>query len=279
MRSSWGNLGLWEGGSQSYSDACRALALRLAQRARLAPGCSVLDVGFGHGDQLLLWKQQFRVGPITGIEADAAGVAEARRKLEATSYTDVTLYLDASKPDLSHERDDCHDHHDLYDSVLALDCAYHFAPRSAFFAHAMRTLHPGGVLALTDIVVANGAPLDALQRFASLCGIPAENLLTQQAYEKALLDLGFCKVQFENLDDAVLLGFRHFALRLLLNPWIEAPRVGRLTVLATAAIMAWLSRKQRVHYLLISAERPDILPATASAEVTALSSSGTPADA
>jgi SAM-dependent methyltransferase len=276
MRSSWGNLGLWEGGSQSYSEACRALALRLAQRARLVPGCSVLDIGFGHGDQLLLWKQQFGVGRVTGIEADAACVAEARRKLEATSYTDVSLYLDATKPDLSHAR---YERYDFYDRALALDCAYHFAPRSEFFAHAVRTLQPGGVLALTDIVVADGVAVEELDRIAGMCGIPAENLLTQQAYEKALLDLGFCKVQFENLDDAVLGGFRRFALRLLLRPWIEVPRVGRLKVLATAAIMTWLSRKQRVHYLLISAERPDILVATANPEVTALSSSGTPADA
>jgi erythromycin 3''-O-methyltransferase len=236
----------------------------------------VLDVGFGYGDQLLLWKQQFGVGRITGIEADASCFAAARRKIEATSYTDVTLYLDATKPDLSNGRND---RYDCYDCVLALDCAYHFAPRSAFFAHAMRTLQPGGVLALTDIVVEEGAAVQKLQRAARLCGIPAENLLTQQAYEKALLDMGFCNVQFENLDDAVLRGFRRFALRLLLQPWIEASRVGRFKVLATAAIMAWLSRKQRVHYLLISAERPDILPATANPEVTALSSSGTPADA
>ena len=248
--STWGNLGLWTDAAQDYPAACQALAGRLAEYAQLTPGCSVLDVGFGYGDQLVFWKQRFAVGRITGIETDAAGVEEARRKLAA--FTDVTLRLGDDSPyppQKSHDRE-------LYDRVLALDCAYHFAPRSAFFAHALRALHPGGRLALTDILTADNASASQQARLSKMCGIPQENLMTQQDYGQALAALGFCNIRFERLDEEVLSGFSRFATRLLRRRGIAGLSAGGLKIFATAAIAAWLRRGQRVHYVLVSADRP-----------------------
>jgi microcystin synthetase protein McyJ len=266
--STWGNLGLWTNTSQSYPSACQALAVKLAECAQLKPGCSVLDVGFGYGDQLLVWKQRFGVGRITGLETDPAGVTEARCKL--AGFADVSLHLDTGNLELPQAH---------YDSVMALDCAYHFAPRSAFFALALHSLHPGGVLALTDIVVADGASSAQHARLAKVCRIPLENLLTQQTYRRALTDLGFCNVRFEALDEEVLRGFSRFALGLLRRRGTAALSAGGLKILVTAAIATWLGRKQKIHYMLVSANRPAILLATASPEVTALSRRGTPGDA
>ncbi|MBC7918661.1 MAG: methyltransferase domain-containing protein [Rhodoferax sp.] len=240
----WGNLGLWTE-AQDYPAACEALAVKLADSAQLQPGCSVLDVGFGYGDQLLLWKKRFGIGRITGMETDAAGVAEARLKL--TAFTDVSLH---------HSNGDLLPTEERYDRVLALDCAYHFAPRSAFFAHAFQTLHPGGLLALTDIVVADGVSSAQHAGLAKVCGIPRENLLTQTAYRQALIDLGFSHVTFETLDEEVLSGFSRFAMCLLRRRTFAALSAGGLKVLATAAIIRWLLLGQRAHYVLVTAERP-----------------------
>ncbi len=242
--STWGNLGLWTG-VQDYPSACRALAIRLGEAAQLQRGCSVLDVGFGYGDQLLLWKERFGAGSITGIEIDAEGIAEAHRKLAA--FTDVSLHRSNGNSSPLKER---------YDRVLALDCAYHFAPRSAFFTHAFQTLRPGGLLALTDIVIADGVSSAQHARLAKVCGIPPENPLTQTAYRQALIDLGFRNVRFEILDEEVLAGFSRFAARLLRRRTLAALSAGGLKVLATAAIIRWLQRGPRVHYVLIAAERP-----------------------
>jgi SAM-dependent methyltransferase len=266
--STWGNLGLWTDAAQAYPAACEALALLLAQRAQLTSGCGVLDVGFGYGDQLQLWKQHFDVGHITGIEADAAGIIEARRKLRG--FNDVSLHLSTEYLNLPSAH---------FDRVLALDCAYHFAPRSAFFAEAWRSLRPAGRLALTDLVVADNTGTASLKSVAALCQIPPENLLTQRAYEQSLTDLGFCNVRFELLDQKVLLGFGRFAWRLLRRSSRAMLSAGGLKILLTAAIATWLGRNQRVHYMLVSAERPDIRCATASPDVTALSSKGTPGEA
>jgi SAM-dependent methyltransferase len=266
--STWCNLGLWTDASQEYPAACQGLAVKLAERAKLKPGCSVLDIGFGYGDQLLVWKEHFGVGHITGIETDAEGITEARHKLKG--FADISLQLDTDKLCIPIEK---------YDRVLALDCAYHFDPRSAFFANAMRSLKPGGVLALTDIVVTDYTYSAQHALLAKVCGIPFENLLTQTVYEKTLLDLGFCNIRFESLNELVLRGFTHFASRLLLRRGIAALSAGGLKILITALITTWLDRRQLINYTLVSANRPDIFPATASPDVTALSSNGTPGEA
>jgi len=265
--STWGNLGLWTD-AKDYPSACRALAMKLAQAAQLQPGCSVLDVGFGYGDQLLLWKERFLVGSITGIETDADGVTEARRKLAV--FKDVHLHLSDGTASPTGER---------HDRVLALDCAYHFARRPAFFSHAFQTLSPGGTLALTDIVVADGASAAHHARLAKICGIPPGNLLTQKAYGQNLTELGFRNVRFETLDEEVLSGFSRFAMGLLRHRTLDALSSGGRKVLATAAIAAWLRRGPKIHYVLVSADRPNILSATPSPDVAALSSKGTPGDA
>ena len=239
--STWGNLGLWTDEALDYPAACEALAVRLAQAASLQPGCSVLDVGFGYGDQLLVWKKRFGVGAITGLEIDPIGIAEAHRKTAA--YGDIQLRLvEGPLPRLNH----C-------DRVLALDCAYHFTPRASFFAHAMASLRPGGVLALTDLVLGDGRDHT---RLAKACGIPPENLLSQQAYAQALADLGFVHITFESLDDQVLSGFARFGARLLRRRGLEMLRGGGPKVLATAALAAWMRRGQRMRYMLVRAERP-----------------------
>ncbi|MBC7619185.1 MAG: methyltransferase domain-containing protein [Candidatus Saccharibacteria bacterium] len=242
--STWANLGLWID-ARHYPAACEALAERLAQHAQLQANQSVLDVGFGYGDQLLVWKQGFGVGRIRGVEIDPAAIAHARCKV--ADYSDVTLRLGDGHFDAFSEH---------YDRVLALDCAYHFSQRSAFFATAYQTLVPGGRLGITDIVLAEGENSETYRWLASACGIPPENLITQDAYAQALTDQGFIHVRIVQLDEDVFRGFSRFAFRHLRSRGLRAFSKGGLQVLITAIAAAWLCRTQHIHYVLISAERP-----------------------
>jgi len=234
--SQWGSLGLWEA-ADDYAAACEALAVRLGEAAGLGAGDRLLDVGFGHGDQLLLWKARFAVGPVTGVEVDEAGLAEARRRLAA--FPDVALGLDAPWPDAQH------------DAVLALDCAYHFERRPALFSRFLRTLRPGGVLALTDLALAAATRGPWVDRLARACDIPPENLMDAGDYARQLESLGFTQVRVERLD-GVLDGFARFALRRW--PARPGPGWGRIALSALAA--GWLARTGAVRYVLVTARRP-----------------------
>ena len=237
--STWGNLGLWKT-AQNYPSACEALAALLGESARLVPGCSLVDVGFGYGDQLLVWKRRFGVGRIAGIEVDAAALVEARRK--TAGFGDVALSLDESAWGAR------------YDRVLALDCAYHFAPRSRFLARAFQALNPGGVLALTDLVLPGREGGWIRSRLARACGIPPENLLVREAYAAGLEALGFSDVAIEYLDEEVLGGFSRFALRHLRQHGTRMPSSGWVKILASAAAGSWL-RRRRLHYAVVTARR------------------------
>jgi SAM-dependent methyltransferase len=238
--STWGNLGLWAGAA-TYPQANEALATRLADLAGLQPGCRVLDAGFGYGDQLLLWKQRYGVGPITGIEIDAKGIESAQQKM--ASFADVAVGFDSGP------WDECsHDH------VLALDCAYHFATRRRFFTQAARALRVGGVLALTDLVVAARPGLRA-RLLARACGIPAENLLTEQDYARELRAAGFETVRLEPLD-AVLEGFAAFATAHLRRHAVPLLSRGGLRIRLTALAVRLLGR--RVRYVAVAARRASV---------------------
>jgi len=63
---SWANLGFWNG-NHSYSKAGRNLAIELGKSLKLSEKDRVLDVGFGLGEQLLLWHSFFQINSIVGI--------------------------------------------------------------------------------------------------------------------------------------------------------------------------------------------------------------------
>lgn len=233
--STWGNLGLWTD-ARTYPQACEALAMRLAEHARLQPGSHVLDAGFGHGDQLLLWKLRYGVGPITGIEIDAEGIESARQK--TASFPDVTLDFDRGP-----WAGRAHDH------VLALDCAYHFATRRTFFGRAAHALRESGTLALTDLVVAS-RPGWIARLLARACDIPVENLLTEEDYVRALQEAGFEAIRIEPLDD-VLQGFAAFAAVHLQMHAVPLVSKGGLRIRISALAVRLLGR--RVRYVAVSA--------------------------
>lgn len=240
--SQWGNLGLWAG-TTDYAAACEALAIRLAEAAGLRAGSRVLDVGFGHGDQLLVWKQRFEVGPVTGVEVDARGLAEAQRRLAA--FPDVALGLDHAWPDAH------------YDTVLALDCAYHFAHRQALFGRVLQALKPSGVLALTDLTLAEtpGAfARRAIAPLAQVCAIPAENLMTATAYQRQLEGLGFEQVRVERLD-GVLDGFASHVFTHQPQPGRWPFSAGWARIMVSAAAARWLTRTDAVRYVIVTAQK------------------------
>lgn len=249
--SRWGNLGCWSGAA-SYPEACRALARRLGEAAELAPGQRVLDCGVGAGEQLREWVEGFGVDEVVALDLLAENVRAARARVQAAGVAAQVRLHQGSATELSQLA--------LgggFDAVLALDCAYHFAPRQAFLRQAALEARPGARLVLSDaLLAAPGAP-GALRLAARLCAVPPDNLWDEGRYRRELSAAGWRPLRVEPLDAEVLGGFSAFALRHLPGAALRRPWGGWPKVLATALGCRWAARTQRVRYALVVAAREE----------------------
>ena len=99
-----------------------------------------------------------------------------------------------------------------FDTILALDCAYHFQTRFAFLQQALSNLAVGGRIALADIAF-NDFTLDTycskLIR-AALRMMPSDNVWTTTTYVKNMEQMGYVDVTLEDITDDVFPGFVGF---------------------------------------------------------------------
>ncbi len=296
----WGSLGLWpcpddgpaeppaDAGDRTaladYVGACTALARATARAAGVQPGDRVLSVACGDGEELRLWVQAFGAAQVIGVEADPARAARAALLCAGLPGVVVQVGSGADLGALGLPAASV-------DRVLCIDAAYHLSPRGAFLQAARALLRPGGTLAYTDLVgpAVRGLGTTRLLAAAALCGLGRDALADEATHLQRLREAGFGAPRLERLDDAVLGGFVRFVQRqsraLPGGRWQPGWR--------RVATTAWLiphARRAGLGYAMLSATRPpagaeddarlaSTRAATASAERTALSSSGTPASA
>lgn len=101
-----------------------------------------------------------------------------------------------------------------FDSILALDCAYHFSTRKQFLEQCHGRLRPEtGRIALADLCFEPGA--GTLARYsarvwARVLSVPSENLITLSQYRAQLEGIGYDHVQIEDISEHVFPGFISF---------------------------------------------------------------------
>jgi cyclopropane fatty-acyl-phospholipid synthase-like methyltransferase len=241
------NMGYWRA-AHSYDEACQALALLLAERAQLGAGQAIVDAGFGFGDQDILWARRFDVR-ITGFNVTAAQVEVARQRVRNAGVADrVELRCQSA---LATSLDDA-----SVDRVLALESAFHFPSRDAFFAEARRVLRPGGRIALADICAAATPSPRLIDRVNGWVArrswqIPAANDYGADEYAARLAAAGFVDVAVERISDDVFLPFGAYARVRQADPDV----VARANPLLRAVWRA--PATDRVFdYVLVSGRRP-----------------------
>ncbi|KAA1468254.1 S-adenosyl-L-methionine-dependent methyltransferase [Dentipellis sp. KUC8613] len=215
-------MGFWEG-TTSFPQACEALALHLVRAAGIKPGSCVLDVGHGSGDSLLMQLSH----PLVPRPKLLYGITSLKTH-HIRSEERVGALL-ASKPDLAQDVEvtlSCGDavcglgdnHHPLssdasyrFDTILALDCAYHFRTRECFLRQCFQRLAPGGKLALADICFASVPGAATLFVLTSILHVlPKENAVTIERYIQDMRHIGFVDVKMEDITNQVFPGFQDF---------------------------------------------------------------------
>jgi ubiquinone/menaquinone biosynthesis C-methylase UbiE len=230
-RSLYFNLGYWDGPT-SYDDACRRLAEVLGESAGMSPADEVVDCGFGFGDQDFYWLERFKPKRITGLNITSSQVTEARRRAAERGFSPERLDLRVGSATDMPLPDAC------ADLVTALETAFHYDTREAFFREAFRVLRPGGRLVTADPI----ARADAARTLKTAVGewfgrrfwqIPAANIHDRREYERKLTASGFDPVRVESIREQVYPRFSDYALRRLREPEMKArmhPLIRRLFI-------------------------------------------------
>ena len=101
---------------------------------------------------------------------------------------------------------------DVFDTVLALDCAYHFNTRETFLRQSFLKLAPGGRIALADICFdpqnLNNLPVWIMTRLFRI--MPTHNLVSSEGYLFQMEEIGFVDVQLDDITLDVFPGFISF---------------------------------------------------------------------
>lgn len=228
--------------------ACSDLAQRLYSTIDVQPGASILDVGCGCGDSLLLLAEKFRpklLHGVTSLPSHAKRAEERVHRYQQLCKERNTLYnlLDVAvfcQDAVQFVEEAVARDKTKYDYILALDCAYHFHTRSRFLHSSVKLLQPGGSLGLVDLIAARPyPPLDqaSLSWFRAsslpppsqgplsirlsinhwlvnkLGGVPSFNNIGAQKYFETLRHAGFQKkstVVIQDISADVFPGFSRF---------------------------------------------------------------------
>lgn len=253
-RGLWLNLGYWRD-ARTLDDACEALAALVAETGGMGPGDRVLDVGYGLGEQDLLWAARYRPDSIVGLNITPGQVRVARARVaEAGLAGRIDLRL-GSATAMPLEAGS-------FDLVVALECAFHFVTREAFFREAMRVLAPGGRLVTADIIPAppkHGTRPSRSQRLswglvASKFPIPEANAYGRDGYRQRLAGAGFTAIRVESIREQVY-GPLHRHIQ------ADPAPIRRLHPLARPILyLSLLLDPERVYsgldYVLVSARKP-----------------------
>src|SRR5262249_48382791 len=142
------------------------------------------------------------------------------------------------------------------DRVLALESAFHFPSRDAFFREAFRVLRPGGGIAIADICNASQRSTRTSDRLTrrvanAFWQIPEANDYDVEEYAARLRSSGFVAVGVERINDHVLAPFSAY----------PRPRQGEADVAARAnplmrAIWRTPTNSRVFDYVVITARRP-----------------------
>ncbi len=264
VESSWGNLGFWSTKNQSnsslnYPQACRQLACEVAAMADLKGDHNLLDTGFGCGDQLAVWLQEFKVNNLTGINLSVSQTHHAQKKIAALKLdADIRCELkvgDGCQPSAWQGLDK------HFDRIIALDCIYHFTNKSQYFSLCKQRLGEGGALVVSDLLlnasIKNIWHKCILKTICYFSHIPFQNIKTIDEYRAELNLLGLEIARDKDISDQVFLPFGQWLEQYISELSDKKSDIGRLSWLkyrGTAKFLRWAYEKKIFSYHLLRIE-------------------------
>jgi len=201
----WGNFGYWEPATRTQAEASENLMEKLLAYLPSRTG-SILDVACGLGATTRYLARTYPPDQITGINISEKQLATCRGLVPGASFQ----LMDAARMTF----DDA-----SFDNVICVEAAFHFDTRETFFREALRVLKPGGILALSDVLMTRDGA-----RLRNVC-TEKNHLDTLDEYTELLASTGFEVVEvLDTTEECWRRHYRHlvsYGHEMLLNGEID----------------------------------------------------------
>ena len=248
------NLGYWLD-VDTIDEASEALALLVAKRGGMDAGDTVLDCGYGFGDQDILWMRNIKPEKIIGLNITHSQVRRARMNIAEAGLEKSIDLREGSATEMPIDNESI-------DLVVSVESAFHYRTREDFFQEAFRVLRPGGRLVTADILPMEDS--DNLFRrleqwiswnmVAGKFNIPQENYYLIPSYRDKLSTAGFIDIDITSIRDDVYRPLHEYLSR-------DRTFVGKLPPLAKMLAQFSFNRSADsvyagLDYILSYAEKP-----------------------